>query len=110
MRDQFDISGVFETTEFEIAQVACISNCTSTCLLLTFHDFVNLYYYRGVLYKGSFDCLMKSLRNEGITVLMKGFWPTYARLVKLSILKKTPTHPLTHSVLVIFVQNPYGRS
>ena len=23
MRDQFDISGVFETTEFEIAQVAC---------------------------------------------------------------------------------------
>ena len=24
MRDQFDISGVFETTEFEIAQVACI--------------------------------------------------------------------------------------
>ena len=25
MRDQFDISGVFETTEFEIAQVACSS-------------------------------------------------------------------------------------
>ena len=25
MRDQFDISGVFETTEFEIAQVACTS-------------------------------------------------------------------------------------
>ena len=24
MRDQFDISGVFETTEFEITQVACI--------------------------------------------------------------------------------------
>ena len=23
MRDQFDISGVFETTEFEIGQVAC---------------------------------------------------------------------------------------
>ena len=32
MRDQFDISWVFETTEFEIAQVACIclcSNCTA---------------------------------------------------------------------------------
>ena len=27
MRDQFDISGVFETTEFEIAQVACTSVC-----------------------------------------------------------------------------------
>ena len=26
MRDQFDISGVFETTEFEIAQVACSSS------------------------------------------------------------------------------------
>ena len=25
MRDQFDISGVFETTEFEITQVACMS-------------------------------------------------------------------------------------
>ena len=25
MRDYFDISGVFETTEFEIAQVACAS-------------------------------------------------------------------------------------
>ena len=25
MRDYFDISGIFETTEFEIAQVACIS-------------------------------------------------------------------------------------
>ena len=25
MRDQFDISGFFETTEFEIAQVACTS-------------------------------------------------------------------------------------
>ena len=24
MRDHFDISGVFETTEFEIAQVACM--------------------------------------------------------------------------------------
>ena len=24
MREQFDISGVFETTEFEIAKVACI--------------------------------------------------------------------------------------
>ena len=24
MRDQFDISGVFETTKFEIAQVACM--------------------------------------------------------------------------------------
>ena len=24
MKDQFDLSGVFETTKFEIAQVACI--------------------------------------------------------------------------------------
>ena len=35
MRDQFDISGVFETTEFEIAQMACMSSI-GTKAALTF--------------------------------------------------------------------------
>ena len=39
MRDEFDISGVFETTEFEIAQVTCIwvhIDLKSWCVLLIF--------------------------------------------------------------------------
>ena len=39
MRDHFDISGVFETTEFEIAQVACYGELTDFSAL--FPDVVN---------------------------------------------------------------------
>ena len=41
MREQFDISGVFETSEFEIAKVACthiFSGQLSKYLILAGHD------------------------------------------------------------------------
>ncbi|CAH1795245.1 unnamed protein product, partial [Owenia fusiformis] len=35
---------------------------------------------RGLLYKSSLDCLLKTVRNEGFLALYKGFLPSYARL------------------------------
>ncbi len=32
------------------------------------------------LYRGTLDCLAKSVRAEGVAGLYKGFWPTWARL------------------------------
>ena len=37
MRDQFDISGVFEKTEFEIAQVACTRFYGGSVKIIKFH-------------------------------------------------------------------------
>lgn len=33
-----------------------------------------------VVYKGSYDCLVKTIKVEGIRALWKGFFPTWARL------------------------------
>lgn len=33
-----------------------------------------------LMYKNSFDCLLKTAKHEGITALWKGFFPTWARL------------------------------
>lgn len=32
------------------------------------------------MYKNSYDCLVKAVRNEGLRALWKGFFPTWARL------------------------------
>jgi solute carrier family 25 (mitochondrial uncoupling protein), member 27 len=32
------------------------------------------------MYRSSYDCLVKTLRHEGVTALWKGFLPTWARL------------------------------
>ncbi|TVU14312.1 hypothetical protein EJB05_37773 [Eragrostis curvula] len=34
----------------------------------------------GSLYRNSFDCLVKTIRHEGVTALWRGFLPTWARL------------------------------
>ena len=36
---------------------------------------------RGTLYKGSLDCLVKTVRQEGFFALYKGFLPIWARMV-----------------------------
>jgi solute carrier family 25 protein 34/35 len=41
---------------------------------------------KGVLYKGTFDCLTKTIRTEGFFALYKGFWPHYFRLCPHTIL------------------------
>lgn len=33
-----------------------------------------------IMYKNSYDCLVKTVRNEGLGALWKGFFPTWARL------------------------------
>ena len=40
---------------------------------------------KGVYYNSSIDCLVKSVRNEGVLSLYKGFLPSYARLGPWSI-------------------------
>jgi solute carrier family 25 uncoupling protein 27 len=35
---------------------------------------------RGLFYKNSWDCLMKSVKNEGFFSLYKGFFPIWIRL------------------------------
>lgn len=35
----------------------------------------------GQLYRGMMDCLVKSIRNEGISSLYNGFWPNVGRVV-----------------------------
>jgi len=32
------------------------------------------------MYRSSYDCLVKTVRHEGVTALWKGFLPTWARL------------------------------
>ena len=33
-----------------------------------------------IMYTSSYDCLVKTVRNEGLRALWKGFFPTWARL------------------------------
>lgn len=40
---------------------------------------------RGVLYHGSVDCLIKTLRQEGFFALYKGLFPTYCRMAPWSL-------------------------
>ena len=37
-------------------------------------------------YKGSIDCFMKTIRNEGFTALYKGFLPSYLRIAPFNII------------------------
>ena len=37
--------------------------------------------YRPLLYRGSVDCLIKTVRQEGFFALYKGLFPTYCRMV-----------------------------
>lgn len=32
------------------------------------------------MHRGIADCLAKTVRNEGVSALYKGFWPTWSRL------------------------------
>lgn len=35
---------------------------------------------KGIYYSGVFDCLSKTLKNEGFATLYRGFWPHYIRI------------------------------
>ncbi|XP_065340668.1 mitochondrial uncoupling protein 4 [Cloeon dipterum] len=39
----------------------------------------------GLLYKGSIDCLMKTVQNEGMFALYKGFFPVWIRMAPWSL-------------------------
>jgi solute carrier family 25 protein 34/35 len=45
-----------------------------------------LYNQNGNLYKGVFDCLMKTVRTEGLFAIYKGFLPHLARILPHTIL------------------------
>jgi solute carrier family 25 (mitochondrial uncoupling protein), member 27 len=42
-------------------------------------------FYSGVLYKSSIDCLMKTVQNEGLFALYKGFFPVWIRMAPWSL-------------------------
>jgi len=39
----------------------------------------------GLIYKSSVDCLMKTVRNEGLFALYKGFLPVWIRMAPWSL-------------------------
>ena len=43
--------------------------------------FVFMMFDRPPLYRGSIDCLIKTVRQEGFFALYKGLFPTYCRMV-----------------------------
>uniref|UniRef100_A0A0A9G2P9 ADP,ATP carrier protein n=1 Tax=Arundo donax TaxID=35708 RepID=A0A0A9G2P9_ARUDO len=43
------------------------------------------------LYRNSYDCLVKTVRREGVTALWKGFLPTSARLGPCNLFSGFPT-------------------
>lgn len=45
-----------------------------------------VYNQKGDLYKGPFDCMMKTLKTEGVTAFYKGFWAQLFRIGPHSIL------------------------
>lgn len=48
---------------------------------------------RGLLYKSSIDCLLKSVRQEGFFSLYKGFLPIWARMVSDMLIVFDDTFP-----------------
>lgn len=46
-----------------------------------FNDFI----FRGLLYRSSIDCLQKTLREEGVGALYKGFIPIWLRMAPWSL-------------------------
>ena len=50
--------------------------------------------YRPVLYKGSVECFVKTVKQEGFFALYKGLFPTYCRMVCISLIQDNPVaHP-----------------
>lgn len=45
-----------------------------------------MYNQNGNLYQGVFDCLMKTVRTEGLFAIYKGFLPHLARILPHTIL------------------------
>lgn len=45
-----------------------------------------MYNQNGNLYKGVLDCLMKTVRTEGVLAIYKGFLPHLARILPHTIL------------------------
>lgn len=41
---------------------------------------------KGKFYGGVYDCLIKIIKNEGVSALYKGFWPSYLRIAPHSTL------------------------
>lgn len=52
---------------------------------------------RGKLYTSSSDCLMKTLKNEGVPALYKGFLPLWARLAPWSFIFWVSYEKLRHA-------------
>lgn len=56
----------------------CISKL-GTCFYFPF------FFSSGLLYKGSLDCLFKTVENEGFLALYKGFLPVWIRMAPWSL-------------------------
>lgn len=70
-----------------------------------------LFISRGTLYKGTLDCLFKTVRQEGFFALYKGFLPIWARMVSwptIFIPEFNPTQVtclfiISYSALTIYI-------
>ncbi len=43
------------------------------------------FFFSGLIYKGSLDCLFKTIENEGFFALYKGFLPVWIRMAPWSL-------------------------
>lgn len=44
-----------------------------------------IFIFSGLVYKGSMDCLFKTVENEGVLALYKGFLPVWIRMAPWSL-------------------------
>jgi solute carrier family 25 oxoglutarate transporter 11 len=50
------------------------------------------------MYSSMFDCVVKSVKSEGVSVLWRGFTPAFVKLTPYTILSLTLTDKLTRAV------------
>lgn len=50
-------------------------------IIIIFKHFI----FSGLIYKGSMDCLIKTVENEGFFALYKGFLPVWIRMAPWSL-------------------------
>lgn len=54
-------------------------------LLINAYFNMQFFFRSGLVYKGSLDCLFKTVENEGFWALYKGFLPVWIRMAPWSL-------------------------